>query len=260
MSKLELKKVLDELELKKPMRLMQGNPRFQEPAVPISELVAPDPALPLSGSKLLNLEETGIKMDRVENGPGLKQTGSKIDPVQNEPCPKSTGSKKDPVAPVGNSATGETDVVPSKNRLPLIFHIGVLKPRDHYTAIPNRLLRDVSAFDDPNDFMIYLRMFSLSFGFGRNTCDMGMAELLAFTRLGKNAIRRSLERLITQGWIKKVNDFEAGQVPRKWRIFTPCEKGLTSEPLASNLQGPKSTGSKMDPVQKRPRGGPKQTR
>ncbi|MBI3535259.1 MAG: hypothetical protein HY072_07220, partial [Deltaproteobacteria bacterium] len=54
-------------------------------------------------------------------------------------------------------------------------------------------------------------------------------ESLEKTR-GKNAIRRSLERLITQGWIKKVNDFEAGQVPRKWRIFTPCEKGLTSEP------------------------------
>ncbi|MEK6704566.1 MAG: hypothetical protein AABZ06_02150 [Bdellovibrionota bacterium] len=257
MSKLELKRAIDALEIKKPMRLLQGTLKFKAPEESFvggtenlpGSIGSTEPASALMTSRSPILEETGFKTDTVQNEPCQKPTVSEINSVQNVPGRKQTGSKNDPVTPV-------------RNQLPLILHNGVLKPVGHFSAIPNSLLRDPSMFDDPNDFMIYLRMFSLAFGFGKNTCDMGMAELLSFTRLGKNAIRRSLGRLIAQGWIKKVQDYEAGQVPRKWQVFTPWEMGLTSEQTyvyrekqqdVATLAAPSvSTGSKNDPVENRP--------
>ncbi len=75
--------------------------------------------------------------------------------------------------------------------------------------------------------MIYLSLFSHSYGFGRNTCDMGLTQLIQFTSLSRNSVRGALERLQETKWIKAISEFEYGGISRKWRVFCPWEKGCT---------------------------------
>jgi hypothetical protein len=198
----------------------------------------------------LHGEERGLKTNPVQNEQGPRQTRSKMDGVQSGQGENLTGSKMDPVL------KAKAPEQSARARLPLIRHKGQLKARDHYTAVPNCLLREVSRFQDPTDFMIYLKMFSFSFGFGRNVCDMGLNELIKYTGLGRNTIRRSIERLAKDQWIKLIEDFEPGRVSRQWRVFSPWEKGLTPEPTYFQ-KSEESTGSELDPVQISP--GPSET-
>jgi len=197
-------------------------------------LTPPDPRTP-------DIEETVSIVDPVKKVPGQNSTRLNNDPVKIRPSQKMTGSENDPVTLVNHKLP----------RLPQYLQTGALKPKDHFTAVPNCLFRDRSPFETPNDFMIYLRLFGVSYGFGRNTCDMGLAELMTFTGLCKNSVRKSIDRLEKQGWIKMIGDYEAGQISRKWRVLSPWEKGFTPEPTYISKDG-KQTGANSDGVKNRP--------
>ena len=119
---------------------------------------------------------------------------------------------------------------------------GELKPVSNYDAIPGVLLREVGLFENPFDFMIYLHLFSKSYGYGRNTCDMGLKHLETFTGLSRNSVKKSLERLVKKRWIKMISDYEYARATRKWRVFTPYELGLSKKPVFEE------TGSSHDTV------------
>jgi hypothetical protein len=90
--------------------------------------------------------------------------------------------------------------------------------------VTHDLLRGEAKFRDPIDFMVYMHLYSYSHGFGRQTADMSQSQLERFTGSTRNTIKRSLERLVKDGWIRMVEDFECARMSRKWRIFTPEDR------------------------------------
>jgi len=203
-----------------------------------------------------HIEETGSNIDPVKKEPGqiLRSSGSETDPVKICPSQKMTGSENNPAMLVNNSQPskgGTCEAGRKLPRLPQFLQSGALKPKDHFTAIPSCLFRDRSPFETPNDFMIYLRLFGVSYGFGRNTCDMGLTELVEYTGLCKNSVKKAIERLEKRGWIKMIGDFEPGQITRKWRVLSPWEKGFTPEPtfIVKENTGSNSDGVKNGPGQ-----------
>ncbi len=158
---------------------------------------------------------TESKLDGVQSGPCSKRTESKLDSVQNEPRQKRTGSKMDTVEGTSRG----------------------------FTRVPHALLRDVTPFEEPIDFMIYMHFFTYSYGWDRETASMGLSQLERYTKSGRNTVKRALERLQAAGWIECVEEYEHARMSRKWRVKNPWDG--TCGPNG----GPSGRGSKLNPVQ-----------
>jgi len=113
-----------------------------------------------------------------------------------------------------------------------------------FTRVPNALLRMDQPFSEPVDFMIYLHLFTYSYGFGRETASRSQAQLERYTGAVRNTVRKSIERLTHQGWIECVEEYEASRMSRKWKVRAIGESHLT-EPSPT-------TGSNSDPVKNSP--------
>jgi hypothetical protein len=264
-----------------PVRLKHViSPRSQEiayngsglPATAIDPLPAAESgADPLS----LNTEERGSPRDPVTPLPGHAMTLSGHSgtlETGNEQGHEMTGSRR---APVARDATGSSDdrgterpghaMHPSlysgsskgdgaeieKRRLPAILHAGALRPKSHFCAVPNVLVTQGDLFENAFDFMVYMLFFSKSYGFGRNTCDLGIAEIAKYTGLVKNSVRKSIDRLVAAKWIRMIQDFESGRVARKWRVYSPYENGKCDDPThvpADSGNDKPLTGSCGEPV------------
>jgi hypothetical protein len=153
-----------------------------------------------------------------------------MNPVQNEPDQISTGATSNPA---------QREFV-SKSRSP-------------YTQVPHELLRGFGNFSDPMDFMVYLHLYSYSWGFSRETASMSQGQLEQFTGAARNTVRRSIERLIKQGWIKMVEEYECARMSRKWKVIPPEQNKKRSGSISNPVQTEPSPdlpegGSNMNPV------------
>jgi hypothetical protein len=164
------------------------------------------------------VEECRSEMDSIQNGPCADLTVSKMDPVQDGQGAELTGSSADPLA-------------------------------GGFTRVQHSLLRGEAKFSEPLDFMIYMHLFTYSHGFGRREAHMSQAQLEKFTGATRNTIKRSLDRLTGQGWIKCVEEFERARMSRKWRVLTPEDRSGGSGRSGS---GGKRTGAKSDSIQNGP--------
>jgi hypothetical protein len=115
-----------------------------------------------------------------------------------------------------------------------------------FTRVPQSLLRGEARFDEPLDFMVYMHLFTFSYGFGRREAHMSQAQLERFTGAAKNTIKRSLERLAAKGWIKCIEEYECARMSRKWRVMSPEDRPGRGGP------GSKRTVSKPEAVQVEP--------
>ncbi|MEW6058127.1 MAG: hypothetical protein AB1540_16090 [Bdellovibrionota bacterium] len=195
---------------------------------------------------------TGSENDPVHYKPGEFLSQSTFDSVRSEPVQKKTEPNLNPVQrkPSSNETRLDDDRVKKKpsRHFKEYLRDGSLTPKSNFAAVPNGLLRMPELFDTPLDFMVYLHLFSYSFGFGKNTCDMGIAQLMKFTGSARNSVRSALERLQEQKWIKLLQDFECGGIARKWRIYTPFEKELCDEQTFFSSEESINKGSKSNPV------------
>lgn len=110
--------------------------------------------------------------------------------------------------------------------------------KSNFTQVPNWILRTYGLFTDPTDFMVYLHLFTFSYGFNKNRASMSQSQLMNFTNTSKNCIKRSLDRLEKQGLIEQWEDFEHGRVSRVWKVNLPKDP-----------KGSKKTESKSHTVQ-----------
>jgi hypothetical protein len=227
-NKNELKSAMEALNVRLPLRLNVKAPAFQAPAPSIAPKAVADEVaasvFPTSSSPVT--EESGSNLNPVHFEQGSKSTLSKIDSVQSEPRPNWTGSKMNPVE--------EPSTQPKRSTLP-------------FTQVPHELLRGEGRFTDPLDFMIYLHLYSYSWGFSRETASMSQGQLERFTGSARNTVRRSLERLIQQGWVKIVEEYECARTSRRWKVVSPENHGQKNA-----IKNGKKTGSKSDPVQNEP--------
>jgi len=138
-----------------------------------------------------------------------------MNPVHSEPSPNLTGFKMDRV-----------QIEPSQQG---------------FTQVPNVILRQRGLFEDPIDFVVYLHMFTFSWGYHRDFTDMAVSQLERFSGVARNTIRRALVRLKERGWIAEYSGPEPGGVCRGWVVKHP-------DPTAKPERG-----SKLDRVQNEPR-------
>jgi DNA-binding Lrp family transcriptional regulator len=81
----------------------------------------------------------------------------------------------------------------------------------------------MNRFQEPVDFMVFMHLFTFSYGFNRKDAAMPQAQLERFTGASKNTIKKSLERLESAGWIKCIGEYEHGRMARRWLIKLPDE-------------------------------------
>jgi hypothetical protein len=223
-NKTELKSAMEALNVRLPLRLNVKAPAFQAPMTAITPKTVSDEeaASVLSYPSSPVMEESGLNLNPVQNEQGPNLTLSKIDPVQSEPRPNRTESRMNPVE--------EPSAQPKRSTTP-------------FTPVPHELLRGEGRFAEPLDFMIYLHLYSYSWGFSRETASMSQGQLERFTGSARNTVRRSLERLIQQGWVKIVEEYECARTSRRWKVVSPENHGPKNG---------KKTGSRSDPVQNGP--------
>ena len=121
----------------------------------------------------------------------------------------------------------------------------------NFTQVPNWILRTYGLFTDPTDFMVYLHLFTFSYGFNKNRASMSQTQLMSFTSCSKNCIKRSLDRLEKQGLIEQWEDFEHGRVSRVWKVNLPKDpKGTKKTESKSNTVQIKQSPEQTDSVSK----------
>jgi hypothetical protein len=73
--------------------------------------------------------------------------------------------------------------------------------RRGYTQVPNAVLDDVLPTLTAPEQLVYLRLYRLSYGFGRASCSVGYAKLAKTTNLGRNTVIRAVGQLEAKGLV-----------------------------------------------------------
>jgi Helix-turn-helix domain len=118
----------------------------------------------------------------------------------------------------------------------------------------NEMVDDLLPTLDPNEQVLYIRLFRLSYGFNRNYCTVSQALLIERTGFSRNTIRTSLQSLVQKGWISIT---EAGnRVSTTYQVVLPREKRTSSQGGGINhdhqnltviIRPSKSEGHSMSP-------------
>jgi Helix-turn-helix domain len=143
-----------------------------------------------------------------------------------------------------------------------------LRLKDHldkslFFSFFNEMVDDLLPTLDPNEQVLYIRLFRLSYGFNRNYCTVSQSLLIERTGFSRNTIRTSLQSLVQKGWISIA---EAGnRVSTTYQVVLPREKrtesqsgGVISDPQIltvidrpsendAHVMSPKNRGSENNP-------------
>jgi Helix-turn-helix domain len=107
-----------------------------------------------------------------------------------------------------------------------------LRLKDHldkslFFSFFNEMVDDLLPILDPNEQVLYIRLFRLSYGFNRNYCTVSRSLLIERTGFSRNTIRTSLQSLVQKGWISIA---EAGnRVSTTYQVVLPREKRTESQ-------------------------------
>jgi Helix-turn-helix domain len=98
--------------------------------------------------------------------------------------------------------------------------------RSLFFSFFNEMVDDLLPTLDPNEQVLYIRLFRLSYGFNRNYCTVSQSLLIERTGFSRNTIRTSLQSLVQKGWIRIA---EAGnRVSTTYRVILPRETRIGS--------------------------------
>ncbi len=76
---------------------------------------------------------------------------------------------------------------------------------------------------------VYVRLYRLSYGHGRNYCTVGYQNLCESCNITKTGVIGAVKRLLDKGWIKQL-DFNHA-LGTTYRVFLPVEKGFESKTI-----------------------------
>lgn len=85
------------------------------------------------------------------------------------------------------------DTVPHRSTLAFV---------DGYTQIPNTVLESLLPTLHVHEQAVYLRLYRLSHGFGKDTCKVGYKKLQKACNLGKTSVQKTIDGLEAKGWIE----------------------------------------------------------
>jgi hypothetical protein len=113
-----------------------------------------------------------------------------------------------------------------------------LRLKDHldkslFFSFFNEMVDDLLPMLEPNEQVLYVRLFRLSYGFNRNYCTVSQSLLIERTGFSRNTIRTGLQSLVQKGWISVA---EAGNhVSTTYQVVLPREKRMESQSSSSNF-------------------------
>jgi hypothetical protein len=122
-----------------------------------------------------------------------------------------TGTEKEPVT--GTEKVTVTKKAPVTEKAAATFRI----PHQEL----DQLFRDL----DSGEFKLYLKLYRLSYGWQKETCSVGIANLMESLSMSKNAIRQAKEGLITKGLLEIVRTVNLG--PNGFTEYRVIRKGGT---------------------------------
>jgi hypothetical protein len=84
-----------------------------------------------------------------------------------------------------------------------------------FTRVPNTVLHSLIQVLDGTEYKVYIRLFCLSHGYGKDTCTVGYDRLSESVGLGRTATKKATKKLQTLGLIRKVSaeNTPAGKAP-----------------------------------------------
>ena len=116
---------------------------------------------------------------------------------------------------------------PQSSQLPHDLRLKDHMDKSLFFSFFNEMVDDLLPMLEPNEQVLYIRLFRLSYGFNRNYCTVSQSLLIERTGFSRNTIRTSLQSLVQKGWISIA---EAGnRVSTTYQVALPREKKIESQ-------------------------------
>ncbi|MFY9225633.1 MAG: hypothetical protein WAQ98_23350 [Blastocatellia bacterium] len=158
-------------------------------------------SLPNSGSLPKN-ENLAYQNSRLPNSDSLLNTGSL--PI--------AGSL------LSMSSLLITGRLPNSGSLPKVTLWDGLEEVKGYSKIPNLYLDKLARLLDPTEQAIYLQLFRLSWGYGKELCNIGLPKLAERANVGKSTAQLAIKRLLDKKLIEKI-DWSIGKGKDQGTIY-----------------------------------------
>ena len=86
----------------------------------------------------------------------------------------------------------------------------------------NEMVDDLLPTLDPNEQILYIRLFRLSYGFNRNHCTVSQSLLIERTGFSRNTVRTGLQSLAQKGWVRIAD--AGNRVSTTYVVVLPSDK------------------------------------
>ncbi len=97
--------------------------------------------------------------------------------------------------------------------------------RNNYHKFDNDVSDILAKDQTPIEQAIYHRLYRLSYGYNKNTCQVGMGALARACNIGSSSktVKKAIQGLIDKEHIMVLEDHQHNVKGTKYRIFLPCE-------------------------------------
>ena len=148
-----------------------------------------------------------------------------------EPPPRPVASPSQPDSP---STEASPSIEASPNLLDAIPEV-----RGHM-QLPHRYTDHLPRWLSPDEQAVYLQLYRLSWGWGRDVCFISNPKLAERSGVPETSMRRAVKKLIGKGLIEKTDRrFGGTEQGIEYRVFSLDR--LTNRDRASNMDSPSNT-------------------
>jgi hypothetical protein len=122
-----------------------------------------------------------------------------------------------------------------------------------FLQIPNDVIDNLFLEMDHTSIVVYLRLYRLSFGFGKSTCNVSIGTLAKRCKCSENTIRAALKKLINIGIVRIVNvkntgDTQGGTI---FEVYTQIGQAFRNQPPTKFEPGSENDpGANFEPSSK----------
>ena len=107
--------------------------------------------------------------------------------------------------------------------------------KSNYHKFDNDVSDILASYQTPIEQVIYHRLYRLSYGYSKNTCQVGMGALAKACNISSSekTVRKAINGLIEKGHIAIVDEHNNSKLGTKYRIFLPREINGIESPNCS---------------------------
>ncbi|MDQ1252232.1 MAG: hypothetical protein QG646_1350 [Euryarchaeota archaeon] len=159
-----------------------------------------------------------------------------ISTLRNKPLQELNESEKQPTESIQNNIP-DTKSIQSDNVTKSITTEERADIKSNYHKFDNDVSDILASYQTPIEQVIYHRLYRLSYGYSKNTCQVGMGALAKACNISSSekTVRKAIKGLIEKGHIAIVDEHNNSKLGTKYRIFLPLEiNGIESRTIVKN--------------------------